>query len=911
MPLRQWNVGDVVAWLHESNLGQHAVLFTDNDINGSALLQLDQSTLKEMGIPSMGERLRIVAAVRALHKRLVEVNAHRQQPTWADAQFGIAGHNARAKPSVEWLVAAPEPEAHRHPSPGPSYPGHTMVRHESDIGSPLSARTQTPLARHAPAVPPSVRRPNTATGISSGPWPVVSTPTSIASIASPGTQQVARPRRPATSSSTSPQNVGYAVGRGAFSASIAAKQRVAQISAPYNLRRGDSESDSDSARDADAVSPGVPQFKGVHKALIKFFAEDGTSRVVDVSECHDAHEVLVRVLRKFGLPQVGAELESVTYMNPYAMAMAGGDGKPKVLSESELMTVCSTPHAFTPVWHNGLLLIDTTLPLPGIAEGDLTMRRASTFSILSGLGVENLPPERSPLPTNTASFARRAARPAVAMAAAAADPLKAGTRVRRRVRNFFGQRPPSELISSHLAEYFPETDSRELQRHSRASLGDISMLQLPNAGSVSPKELQTPSVPHSAQPLTPRSPLSPSWADGRGLPPMRRFAPEAAEETQSPPPPPPPPPPAEVDDETSSLVTMDEITQDLEERNAIDMEPAGQSSVIVDQDGVPIPVHGPRAREPSAQSLAYVETAPQPLMTPAATRTEGADTEAPKPRIRWHKGALIGAGSFGKVFLGMNAKTGLLMAVKQVELPTTDETNTQRRQYMVESLESEIALLKTIQHPNIVHYLDSYADGEFLNIFLEYVPGGSVVALLRNYGAFEEQLVQNFVRQILQGLRFLHAQAIVHRDIKGANILVDNKGGVKISDFGISKKGESGLLVQARGQRGMLQGSVYWMAPEVVKQTSYTPKADVWSVGCLVVEMLTALHPWPKLDQMQALFQIGMSKHPALPDDISAPATDFLKATFAVQEDDRPSAEQLLEHVFITQPPPDTPAEGL
>ena len=101
------------------------------------------------------------------------------------------------------------------------------------------------------------------------------------------------------------------------------------------------------------------------------------------------------------------------------------------------------------------------------------------------------------------------------------------------------------------------------------------------------------------------------------------------------------------------------------------------------------------------------------------------------------------------------------------------------------------------------------------------------------------------------------------------------------------------------------------MAPEVVKQTSYTPKADVWSVGCLVVEMLTALHPWPKLDQMQALFQIGMSKHPALPDDISAPATDFLKATFAVQEDDRPSAEQLLEHVFITQPPPDTPAEGL
>ena len=148
------------------------------------------------------------------------------------------------------------------------------------------------------------------------------------------------------------------------------------------------------------------------------------------------------------------------------------------------------------------------------------------------------------------------------------------------------------------------------------------------------------------------------------------------------------------------------------------------------------------------------------------------------------------------------------MAVKQVKLPTGSAPNQERKKSMLSALEREIELLKNLQHENIVQYLctftftfeplshgpiltltiDSSIDEEYLNIFLEYVPGGSVTALLRNYGAFEEPLVKNFVRQILQGLNYLHERDIVHRDIKGANILVDNKCGVKISDFGISKK---------------------------------------------------------------------------------------------------------------------------
>lgn len=156
-----------------------------------------------------------------------------------------------------------------------------------------------------------------------------------------------------------------------------------------------------------------------------------------------------------------------------------------------------------------------------------------------------------------------------------------------------------------------------------------------------------------------------------------------------------------------------------------------------------------------------------------------------------------------------------------------------------------------------------------------------MTSLLRNYGAFEEPLVRNWVRQILLGLNYLHENDIIHRDIKGANMLVDNKGGIKISDFGVSKKVEDSayressctkditdtltdLMTGNRAHRPSLQGSVFWMAPEVVKQTAYTQKADIWSVGCLVVEMLTGEHPYPQLSQMQAIFKVRAPRFSAV-----------------------------------------------
>ncbi|GAA6013886.1 hypothetical protein JCM10207_008223 [Rhodosporidiobolus poonsookiae] len=362
------------------------------------------------------------------------------------------------------------------------------------------------------------------------------------------------------------------------------------------------------------------------------------------------------------------------------------------------------------------------------------------------------------------------------------------------------------------------------------------------------------------------------------------------------------------DSDAASIITMDEVTAELEtrqERRASGVS-WGATSEYSDEEaegsGSEIEEEGEEGWDGSDGEEGFSEEEEEEMEEESEEEDEPGTAKPENRGMKWIKGALIGQGSFGSVYLGMNPMTGSLMAVKQVELPTGNSHNEERKKGMLGALEREIELLKVLQHDNIVQYLDSSTADKHLNIFLEYVPGGSVAALLQNYGAFEEALVSKFVRQILTGLAYLHEREIIHRDIKGANILVDNKGNIKISDFGISKKVEDNLLSGAKVHRPSLQGSVYWMAPEVVKQTAYTSKADIWSLGCLVVEMLTGAHPWANLTQMQAIFRIGSSIRPTVPDDISSEADDFLEQTFEIEHTDRPPAKELLQHAFIRDP---------
>ena len=181
----------------------------------------------------------------------------------------------------------------------------------------------------------------------------------------------------------------------------------------------------------------------------------------------------------------------------------------------------------------------------------------------------------------------------------------------------------------------------------------------------------------------------------------------------------------------------------------------------------------------------------------------------------------------------------------QVQVPSEASCGRDRVAEHVAALESEVDVLKQLRHRNIVRYLGTEKCHDTLNIFLEYAAGGSVASLLSRFGAFEETLIRVFTRQILEGLEFLHQRKTAHRDIKGGNILVDHEGVVKLADFGASKRIEH--LVTLNSGFKSLKGTPYWMAPEVIKQTGHGRQADIWSVGCTVIEMATGKPPWSEV----------------------------------------------------------------
>ncbi|KAI8022281.1 MAP3K epsilon protein kinase 1 [Camellia lanceoleosa] len=249
----------------------------------------------------------------------------------------------------------------------------------------------------------------------------------------------------------------------------------------------------------------------------------------------------------------------------------------------------------------------------------------------------------------------------------------------------------------------------------------------------------------------------------------------------------------------------------------------------------------------------------------------------------------IGKGAYGRVYKGLDLENGDFVAIKQVSLENIAQED-------LNIIMQEIDLLKNLNHKNIVKYLGSLKTKTHLHIILEYVENGSLANIIKpnKFGPFPESLVVVYIAQVLEGLVYLHEQGVIHRDIKGANILTTKEGLVKLADFGVATK-----LTEADVNTHSVVGTPYWMAPEVIEMSGVCAASDIWSVGCTVIELLTCVPPYYDLQPMPALFRIVQDEHPPIPDGLSPDITDFLQQCFKKDARQRPDAKTLLLHPWI------------
>ncbi|KAF5736155.1 mitogen-activated protein kinase kinase kinase YODA-like [Tripterygium wilfordii] len=263
--------------------------------------------------------------------------------------------------------------------------------------------------------------------------------------------------------------------------------------------------------------------------------------------------------------------------------------------------------------------------------------------------------------------------------------------------------------------------------------------------------------------------------------------------------------------------------------------------------------------------------------------------------MEWVRGEAIGHGSFATVHLAKSSSSSYqypsVMAVKSCDVVDSD------------SLKNEKEVLGVLRNcPQIIRcYGDDYSteNGERLyNLFLEYANRGSLANQLKKAGGcLPESDVRHYTRSILQGLQHIHSSGFAHCDIKLQNLLLFDNGAVKIADFGLAKKsGEK----QSRGQ---IRGTPLYLSPESVNENEYESPADVWALGCAVVEMVTGKNAWncgPEANVFKLLIRIGTGDElPVIPDELSEEGKDFLGKCFVKDHRERWTAEMLLNHPFV------------
>ncbi|ORX47482.1 kinase-like protein, partial [Hesseltinella vesiculosa] len=221
---------------------------------------------------------------------------------------------------------------------------------------------------------------------------------------------------------------------------------------------------------------------------------------------------------------------------------------------------------------------------------------------------------------------------------------------------------------------------------------------------------------------------------------------------------------------------------------------------------------------------------------------------------KYKLGNVIGKGQFGVVYRALELRTGKMVAVKRIKVHSSKKRD-------IANIMQEARLLQSLDHVNIVRYEGLIRTPEHLNIILEFVENGSLLHTLKGFGgSFSEDLVAKYCAQILHGLEYLHAQNVVHCDLKAANLLTTKSGHLKLSDFGVSLH-----LVNQPHQEEEVAGTPYWMAPEVIALQGASTKSDIWSLGCTLIELCTGKPPYSEFNHYYALYHIVEDDYPSFP----------------------------------------------